>query len=123
MNMIAPDAMRYRAPCLTVRHAALARALSRQRGVRDADGFALRVAAPPAQIAAPRSFGLTLGGAVARVTLPGQLVDDLLTQLDPVAQSAAPDVAALFADSGPATPWITPVPNFSGVFERRFSIP
>lgn len=98
MNMIAPDATRYRAPCLTVRHAALARALSRQRGVRDADGFALRVVAPPAQIAAPRSFGLTLGGAAARVTLPGQLVDDLLTQLDPVAPSAAPDVAALLLE-------------------------
>ena len=98
MNMIAPAAVRYRAPCLTVRHAALARALSRRRGVQDADGFALRVVASPAQIAAPRSFDLTLGGAAARVTLPSQLVDDLLMQLDPAAPGAAPDVAALLLE-------------------------
>ena len=28
---------------------------------------------------------------------------------------------ALLADSGPATPAIAPLPNSSGVFERRFS--
>ena len=32
-----------------------------------------------------------------------------------------PQVAALLAASGPATPSIMPVPNFSGVFEMRFS--
>jgi hypothetical protein len=31
-------------------------------------------------------------------------------------------VAALFAVSGPATPAIMPVPNFSGVFDKRFSV-
>ena len=35
----------------------------------------------------------------------------------------APELAALFADSGPATPSIMPVPNLSGVFERRLSSP
>ena len=29
--------------------------------------------------------------------------------------------AALFADSGPATPSIAPLPNSSGCFETRFS--
>ena len=33
----------------------------------------------------------------------------------------APAVAPLLADSGPATPSIMPVPNFSGVFDTRFS--
>jgi hypothetical protein len=33
----------------------------------------------------------------------------------------APPVAALLAASGPATPWMTPVPNFSGCFEIFFS--
>ena len=33
----------------------------------------------------------------------------------------APAVAPLLAASGPATPSIMPVPNFSGVFETRFS--
>ena len=89
MNMIAP---RYRAQRLSVQHAALARALSRQRGVQDTDGFALRVVAPPTQITAPRSFDLALGGAAGRITLPGQLVHDLLTQLDPAAPGAAQDV-------------------------------
>jgi hypothetical protein len=28
---------------------------------------------------------------------------------------------ALFADSGAATPWIAPLPNFSGCFETFFS--
>lgn len=98
MNMIAPAAMRYRAPCLTVRYAALARALSRRRGVQDADGFALRVVTSPAQIVAPRSFDLTLGDAGARITLPGQLVHDLLMQLDQAAPGAAPDVVVLLLE-------------------------
>src|SRR5262245_11867376 len=34
----------------------------------------------------------------------------------------APAVAALFADSGPATPSIAPWPNRSGVRESRFSV-
>src|SRR4029453_19342161 len=34
----------------------------------------------------------------------------------------APAVAELLADSGPATPSIAPLPNFSGWRERRFSI-
>ena len=33
----------------------------------------------------------------------------------------APWAAALFADSGAATPSMTPVPNFSGSFETFFS--
>src|SRR3989304_6258370 len=33
----------------------------------------------------------------------------------------APELAALLADSGPATPSITPVPNFSGRFDTFFS--
>ena len=33
----------------------------------------------------------------------------------------APPVAALLADSGPATPSIMPVPNFSGCRDRRRS--
>lgn len=92
MNMIAP---RYRAQHLSVQHAALGRALSRQRGVQDADGFALRVVAPPTQITAPRLFDLALGDAAAQITLPGQLVHDLLTRLDPAASGASPDVVAL----------------------------
>ena len=35
----------------------------------------------------------------------------------------APWAAALFADSGAATPAMAPLPNFSGVFDRRFSMP
>src|SRR5512136_1664911 len=35
----------------------------------------------------------------------------------------APETAALLEDSGPATPSITPVPNFSGCFETLFSTP
>ena len=34
----------------------------------------------------------------------------------------APPDAALFADSGPATPAICPVPNFSGVLLNFFSV-
>ncbi len=34
----------------------------------------------------------------------------------------APVAAALFAASGPATPSITPVPNFSGYLESFFSV-
>ena len=34
----------------------------------------------------------------------------------------APEVAELFADSGPATPSIAPCPNFSGCLETRRSI-
>ena len=33
----------------------------------------------------------------------------------------APDEAALFAASGPASPAIAPLPNFSGVLETDFS--
>ena len=33
----------------------------------------------------------------------------------------APPVAALLADSGPATPSMAPVPNFSGCLETLFS--
>ena len=32
-----------------------------------------------------------------------------------------PPVAELLADSGPATPSIAPLPNFSGCFDRRRS--
>ena len=34
----------------------------------------------------------------------------------------APAVDALFADSGPATPAMAPLPNFSGLREIRFSM-
>ena len=33
-----------------------------------------------------------------------------------------PTEAALFADSGPATPSMAPLPNISGVLDSRFSI-
>ena len=41
----------------------------------------------------------------------------------PSTRSGMKDVwaAALLADSGLATPAMVPVPNFSGVFETRFS--
>ncbi len=97
-NMIATTAIGYRPANLSATDAALARTLSRRRGIMNLDGLDLHVVAPPDSIADPVAFDMTLAGEAARVTLPGAVLHHLLEALDPAAPAAARDAAALLLE-------------------------
>lgn len=98
MNMIAAAASRYRPTDLSAEDAALARDLSRRRGVRDLAGFDLQVVAPPDPLADPVAFDLLPDAHAARLTAPRPFLHYLLETLDPAASAAAPDAAALLLE-------------------------
>jgi type III secretion protein Q len=98
MNMISRPVVCYSPVCLSPAHAALARGLSRRRGMPNIDGFDLNVVAPPDKIFDPVVFDLMLGVQPARVTLPRPLLHHLLERLDPAAPHAAPDAVGLLVE-------------------------
>jgi type III secretion protein Q len=88
----------YHPAVLSTQAAALARSLSRRRGMRNLAGLDIYVVAPP--VASPDwvAFDLGLACGLGRAIVPGRLLHRVLNILDPAASSAAPDAAALLLE-------------------------
>lgn len=88
----------YHPAALSVQAAALARSLSRRRGMRNLAGLDIYVVAPPLASADWVAFDLGLACGHGRAIVPGRLLHHVLNTLDPAASSAAPDAAALLLE-------------------------
>jgi len=111
MNMITPPATGYRPPCLSSQTAALARCLSRHRGMRNLGGFDVQVTEAPKTMTDPLAFDLLPHDAQtpppsqtsgqqqhARLTMPRAMLHRLLATLDPAAPGAPPAMIALLLE-------------------------
>jgi len=83
---------------LSMQAAALARSLSRRRGMRNLAGLDIWVVAPPVVADGWVAFDLGLKCGQGRASVPARLLHHVLNTLDPAASSAAPDAAALLVE-------------------------
>lgn len=88
----------YHPAALSTQAAALARSLSRRRGLRNLAGLDIEVVAPPATSDDGVAFDLGLASGHGSAIVPGRLLHHVLNMLDPAASSAAPDAAALLLE-------------------------
>lgn len=88
----------YHPALLSTEDAALARGLSRRRGMRNLAGLDIAVVEAPATSADWVAFDLGLASGHACATVPIQLLHHVLNLLDPAAPAAAPDAAALLLE-------------------------
>lgn len=111
MNMMAPPAAHYHPPRLSSQTAALARSLSRHRGMRNLNGFDFRVTEAPNTMTDPVAFDLSQDDAqapppsqennqhqYARLTMPRAMLHRQLATLDPAAPGAPLDMVALLLE-------------------------
>jgi type III secretion protein Q len=88
----------YHPAALSTQAAALARSLSRRRGMRNLAGLDIYVVAPPVVTTDWVAFDLGVACGHGRATVPARLLHHVLNTLDPAAPSAAPDAAALLLE-------------------------
>ncbi len=88
----------YHPAVLSTQAAALARSLSRRRGMRNLAGLDIHVVAPPVATADWVAFDLGMACGHGQATVPGRLLHRVLNKLDPAAPTAAPDAAALLLE-------------------------
>ena len=98
MTVMPAAPVAYHPAVLSTQAAALARSLSRRRGMRNVAGLDIYVVAPPVASADWVAFDLGFGCGHGRAMVPGRLMHHVLNMLDPAASSAAPDAAALLLE-------------------------